>query len=806
MDIPESHSVAELFNGRMPRLAGDMLDIVKGRHSDPIVEERAWTLAGGTVTTDVSQQPLPQPLVGTHRFPFLGAMDKALPLPLLEKKYPHDVGAAVQRWADKHRLALLLADTPGLETLHEDLLSSTEEGRVQVSPFFEDSFSDIRETFRSDAAPVFRSISKKQITLHRSVFEATVGPGSDPAIMVPRVPHAAIEESKMYIRWMIRRDMAEVMNIEQGSYHFPWREDTFIDALRERNVIGMVAEQNERVVGFMIYALHRRFLRVMNMAVHPEHRNDGVGKAMLDKLIHKLSDDRRTAMGLVISPFNDNALQFFLNKGMVLQHWKHNAFDEPAQPGMILRYDIRPDIERNIPFYNSYGGALIHDLIGRPPMRVSEDREEEDETKDEVTCMHATSVWAPLLLRAQKSPKARQRLSDAFQRWLTGHRGDAIDESMRQAWHTIGSIREVTDAEWQQYRVRSNQESYARREPPAKTEDGLRALQSVVGCRRHEREMKRLRRSKNIEGLDAHEKAAAYEVFAAVMKYPYGSHIRDPDRIPAYVAGTPKHVMEKRAVNCFTAPWVMASMLLQCGIPYNQLFFARINDPDLNCFDGHCALLMRTHNNSLLLLDGGLRRVNPHLRLSYATSEDDKKRMSALLGGHSDEPTIFSIPKRTAKTFKLPNRLQVAPLLEGFAAVHMLHTGLSLRHEGKFDEAQQAFHAGLGYNALDPNLHYELGLAAFMEHDIAKAKKLLHQALTLDPDLLFSHFTLGEIALSQGNTTEARKRFKRYADDPRMAHGDSGIMKERAKRYLSMTDEKMLAAWQAAQAAIDRNS
>jgi ribosomal-protein-alanine N-acetyltransferase len=57
----------------------------------------------------------------------------------------------------------------------------------------------------------------------------------------------------VHIRWMIRRDMPEVLHTEQGAFEYAWTEEDFLRCLRQRNCIGMVAEQGEKVVGFMIY-------------------------------------------------------------------------------------------------------------------------------------------------------------------------------------------------------------------------------------------------------------------------------------------------------------------------------------------------------------------------------------------------------------------------------------------------------------------------------------------------------------------------------------------------------------------------
>ena len=76
----------------------------------------------------------------------------------------------------------------------------------------------------------------------------------------------------VHIRWMIRRDMPEVLTIEGKSFEFPWSEEDFVRCLRQRNCIGMVAEHHERVVGFMIYELHRNRLHILNFAVHADFR------------------------------------------------------------------------------------------------------------------------------------------------------------------------------------------------------------------------------------------------------------------------------------------------------------------------------------------------------------------------------------------------------------------------------------------------------------------------------------------------------------------------------------------------------
>ena len=96
------------------------------------------------------------------------------------------------------------------------------------------------------------------------------------------------QDVAVHIRWMIRRDMSEVLAIENRNFEFAWSEEDFIRCLRQRNCIGMVAEHEERVVGFMIYELHKNRLHILNFAVSPGCHRGGVGMSMVKKLIGKL--------------------------------------------------------------------------------------------------------------------------------------------------------------------------------------------------------------------------------------------------------------------------------------------------------------------------------------------------------------------------------------------------------------------------------------------------------------------------------------------------------------------------------------
>ena len=145
----------------------------------------------------------------------------------------------------------------------------------------------------------------------------------------------------VHIRWMIRRDMPEVLGIESGSFEFPWTEDDFIRCLRQRNCIGMVAEQDQCVVGFMIYELHKTRLHILNFAVHSEFRRSGVGLQMVQKLIGKLSPQRRTKILLEVRETNLSAQLFFRDTGFRATSVLRDFYEDTIEDAYLMSFDYR---------------------------------------------------------------------------------------------------------------------------------------------------------------------------------------------------------------------------------------------------------------------------------------------------------------------------------------------------------------------------------------------------------------------------------------------------------------------------------
>jgi ribosomal-protein-alanine N-acetyltransferase len=149
--------------------------------------------------------------------------------------------------------------------------------------------------------------------------------------------------SPVHIRWMIRRDMAEVLEIENANFEFPWSEEDFIRCLRQRNCMGMVVEDaKENVVGFMIYELHRNRLHLFVMAVHAAVHRRGIGRQMIHKLVSKLAPQRRNRILVEVRESNLDAQRFFKACGFRAISILRDFYEETKEDAYLMQYRFKP--------------------------------------------------------------------------------------------------------------------------------------------------------------------------------------------------------------------------------------------------------------------------------------------------------------------------------------------------------------------------------------------------------------------------------------------------------------------------------
>lgn len=150
----------------------------------------------------------------------------------------------------------------------------------------------------------------------------------------------------VHIRWMIQRDLDEVLAIENESYQRPWIKEDFLICLRQRNCIGMVAENCNEVIGYALYELHPYRLQLLNIAVDPYYTRQGVGKKIIHKLIDKLSSHRRGKITLDVRESNLAAQCFFRSLGFIAFSVVRKYYENTGEDAYCMAYNLPKSARR----------------------------------------------------------------------------------------------------------------------------------------------------------------------------------------------------------------------------------------------------------------------------------------------------------------------------------------------------------------------------------------------------------------------------------------------------------------------------
>jgi ribosomal-protein-alanine N-acetyltransferase len=151
------------------------------------------------------------------------------------------------------------------------------------------------------------------------------------------------------VRWLIRRDMPEVLRIERECFEFPLGEEDFMVLIRQRNCIAMVAEHDQQIVGHMVYQLQKTRLQLVTLAVGPQWQRLGVGRQMVGKLIGGLSHERRDQLWTEVRERNLDAQLFFRAQGFRAVCIARGEYLETDEDCYLMQYRLEEEPSPFIP-------------------------------------------------------------------------------------------------------------------------------------------------------------------------------------------------------------------------------------------------------------------------------------------------------------------------------------------------------------------------------------------------------------------------------------------------------------------------
>jgi ribosomal-protein-alanine N-acetyltransferase len=161
-----------------------------------------------------------------------------------------------------------------------------------------------------------------------------------------------VASKPLNIRRAVRGDLAAMLRIEQASFADPWTVESMATALSLDRMRVLVAESGELraqggdapsgLLGYVVALVAGTEAEIADLAVAPEARRLGIGRALLQRILSELSDATVQTVYLEVRESNQAARTLYESFGFGSVGRRRGYYRSPIEDALVLRREIGP--------------------------------------------------------------------------------------------------------------------------------------------------------------------------------------------------------------------------------------------------------------------------------------------------------------------------------------------------------------------------------------------------------------------------------------------------------------------------------
>ena len=156
----------------------------------------------------------------------------------------------------------------------------------------------------------------------------------------------------LHIRRAERADLGDMLRIEQASFADPWTIDSLETALaleRMRVLVAESARDDGRggdaaagLLGYVVALVIGPEAEIADLAVAPEARRLGIGRALLERVLAELEHAGAKTVFLEVRESNRAARTLYESKGFESIGRRRAYYRQPVEDALVLKREIGP--------------------------------------------------------------------------------------------------------------------------------------------------------------------------------------------------------------------------------------------------------------------------------------------------------------------------------------------------------------------------------------------------------------------------------------------------------------------------------
>jgi ribosomal-protein-alanine N-acetyltransferase len=142
-------------------------------------------------------------------------------------------------------------------------------------------------------------------------------------------------ETSLQVRRLTYADLPQVIAVERRSFPTPWSLAMFVLELSKPTGICLAAVDEGKIAGYMVCSRYDTVWHLMNVAVDPEKRRDGIASLLLGHLFAE-ADGPGEQYTLEVRPSNAGAIALYERFGFQPAGLRRGYYHDNKEDALIM--------------------------------------------------------------------------------------------------------------------------------------------------------------------------------------------------------------------------------------------------------------------------------------------------------------------------------------------------------------------------------------------------------------------------------------------------------------------------------------